>query len=235
MSCPRSSEPKMNCLFLLCVCLLATGTGALQVKKRGNAFSTITCVQKWQLHNYFVFAFNASVPGFQQLCRKSSIQIGNASNSTVQDSCNMPYVWSTGELASFGILNTTTPVGDVTVPTSLIVNNPFAPLLTFIAPSTDPLAEIGFLNRSPGSLQLGRFKVGINVQSIRVTFTFTSTADCNQFVVNMDTDCSASHTCTGALPSVRIEVTANLPNRAGRCAINNFADLSFDQGFAETS
>jgi hypothetical protein len=225
-------------ILFICACLFSTTATALQVKKkRASAFSAITIVApqsgEWAR---LVIAYNASVPGFQQLCRKASIQFASASNSTVKDSCGQPYVFSNGaSVAYFFVYNTSQPDGgDVTIPASLLVNNPYAPMLSYLVPSPSPWASIGFLGRSQSSFHLGQYSVGGYIVGTQVRFTFLSTADCNQFVGDIDTDCSLSHSCNVASPSVQVDSVPTVSsNNFGRCAIDNFADLSFSQGFAQ--
>jgi hypothetical protein len=175
--------------------------------------------------------FNGSAPGSQQLCRKVGILFSQASNVQTIDSCGQPfkfprYPWT---LAYFYLKNSTQP-GDVTVPQSLLapksIMAQYTPLISYLTCSTDPWNTHGYLDSRPqGSLQLMQG----NGWYTQIYFTFFSSTDCTQLLLDIDSDCLVSNGCSSTPPTVNVR---SIAGNGGMCAINNYIDLDFDKAFA---
>lgn len=136
------------------------------------------------------------------------------------DSCGQPatfphYPWS---LAYFYLKNATQP-GDVTVPQSLLappsLMSQYTPLISYLTCSTDPWNTHGYVSGRPvGSLQLMQGSSWYT----QIIFTFNTSNDCTQLLLDIDTDCLVSNDCSNANPTVNTHFGKNeLSERLHRC------------------
>lgn len=200
-------------LGLLCVAVAVNPIGKV-VFLGGDHFN-------FQSNPTLYVTFNSSDT---KACRKGTLAFAAASGASVNDECSVPYKSGAKALISFSVVNATAQFGDITLPAPLLAQS--AALGFYVSGAPSGIAEAGYLwGRPDGALQLSSYVVRFQWQQ-KFTFLFSTTLRCQQFVTDVDTDCSLTSACSAAVPSVSVQ--SPVPSKAPLCAVNNFQQLDWD-------